>query len=167
MATAKRELTDPQVQGPQRGHEPGSNGSPTELTVPVQGHTNEVINLTESEVTEQDVETGRVGAQQIHRVLVPIEAAELLRISLPQLYHLTSQQKIPFTKVGGVLRFDRDRLLEFIANGASADGRAPKAAGVRKAAPRGSSASANTPTEREERRFRFATQPRTRGGEEK
>ena len=66
MATAKRDLTNPPVQGP---HE---------------------------------------------RLLVPAEAAEFLRVSLDQLYHLTSAKKVPFLKVGGQLRFEVTTLLEHL-----------------------------------------------------
>ena len=48
------------------------------------------------------------------RLLVPQEAAEFLRVSLDQLYHLTSAKRIPFLKVGGQLRFEVGMLLEHL-----------------------------------------------------
>ena len=75
MATAKRDLTNP----------------------PVQGH--------------------RPSTGENLQILVPAEAAEFLRISVDQLYHLTSSKKVPFAKVGGSLRFDRGQLQEFVSNG--------------------------------------------------
>jgi excisionase family DNA binding protein len=47
-----------------------------------------------------------------HQLLVPAEAAEFMRISIGQLYHLTSERRIPFLKVGGQLRFEVEALLE-------------------------------------------------------
>lgn len=118
MATAKRELTNPPVQGP------------------------------------------LVPASEKPRVLVPAEAAEFLRISVDQLYHLTSRKQVPFTKVGGSLRFDRSRLEEFVAAGEMSELKAEDPRnGARKAAVRGSN-----PTKpvrgRKSRGFDFRTPPR-------
>lgn len=85
MATAKRDLTDPLVQG--------------------QGDT----------------------------LLVAEEAAALLRISVSQLYHLTSSRRIPFLKVGQALRFDRSRLLEELAQEPVAPAAERTGSGVRAA----------------------------------
>ena len=70
------------------------------------------------------------------RLLVPEEAAELLRISLGQLYHLTSEHRIPFLKVGGQLRFEVEPLLEHLRRAGEAGGR--KGGGRKNAARRGS-----------------------------
>ena len=55
------------------------------------------------------------------RLMVPTEAAEFLRISLPQLYHLTSTKRIPFLKVGGQLRFEPEMLLKHLRAAAEID----------------------------------------------
>lgn len=118
MATAKRDLTNPQVQGP------------------------------------------RPSAGEKPRVLVPAEAAEFLRISVDQLYHLTSRKQVPFTKVGGALRFDRRRLEEFVAAGGMSDPKAESQRnGVRKTAVRGSNP-AKAVRGSKSRGFGFKTPPR-------
>lgn len=96
------------------------------------------------------------------QVLLPIEAAELLRVSVDQLYHLTSKKKVPFTKVGGALRFDRVRLLDFIANGGSV-GTSSAGTGSRKAAGRGSNRRNHRAGSHKtaDRRFTFNTPPRS------
>ena len=104
------------------------------------------------------------------RVLLPIEAAVLLRISLDQLYHLTSKKKIPFTKVGGALRFDRLQLLDFIASGSVNSDQVPGGTGrgPRKAGGRGSNgAGQRKGPQTSERRFTFNTPPRPRPAREK
>jgi excisionase family DNA binding protein len=97
------------------------------------------------------------------RVLLPVEAAELLRVSLDQLYHLTSRKKVPFVKIGGALRFDRARLLDFIANGPSVrdDAGEGATAGFRKAAGRGSSRAGGAKRRGGNGRYNFKTPPRT------
>jgi excisionase family DNA binding protein len=119
MATAKRDLTNPPVQGPRPK-------------------------------TNEDVQ-----------VLIPIEAAEFLRVSLDQLYHLTSSKKVPFAKVGGALRFDRERLQEFVSNGGlqGAESSAPNG-GARKAASRGSKGVNSASQSQDRSKFRFKTPAR-------
>lgn len=92
---------------------------------------------------------------QLPRLLLPAEAAQLLRISLPQLYHLTSEKRIAFLKVGGQLRFDRDALLRSLAESAAGN---PERPGRRAPALR-------TPARRlassvRSESFRFKTPPR-------
>lgn len=113
MATAKRDLMDPSVQG------------------------------------------------QAETLLVAEEAAALLRISVSQLYHLTSSRRIPFLKVGQALRFERRRLLEELTNepGASAPERTRSGAQAARRTPQRS-----TRDERISRqRFEFPTPPRSQG----
>ena len=115
MATAKRDLTNPPVQGPRE------------------------------------------------RLLVPAEAAEFLRVSLDQLYHLTSSRKVPFAKVGGALRFDRDRLLEFINSGGFQEAESSaRNGGARKAASRGSNGGRSAPQSQDRSKFRFNTPTRAK-----
>ena len=119
MATAKRDLTDPRVQGPRHA-------------------------------TGEDVQ-----------ILVPTEAAEFLRVSLDQLYHLTSSKKVPFAKVGGALRFDRGQLQEFVSNGGlQGNGSAARNGGARKAAARGSNGTSSSSHAQDRSKFRFNTPPR-------
>ena len=116
MATAKRDLTNPPVQGP------------------------------------------RPQIDEDAQVLVPVEAAEFLRVSLDQLYHLTSSKKVPFAKVGGALRFDRVRLQEFVSNGGLQDAESSaRNAGSRNAAPRGSNGGNSAAQPEGRSKFRFNT----------
>jgi excisionase family DNA binding protein len=118
MATVKRDLTNPPVQGP------------------------------------------RQPAAEEPRVLVPAEAAKFLRLSLDQLYHQTSRKLVPFTKVGGALRFDRRRLEDFVSAGGITDLKTTTGRnGARKAAGRGSSG-AKAVRGRPARAFVFKTPPR-------
>ena len=75
------------------------------------------------------------------RLLVPAEAAEFLRLSLAQLYHLTSRRQVPFMKLGGQLRFDRERLIEWVAERTEAAAQAPRRRGARKPGSKGRRAS--------------------------
>lgn len=119
MATAKRDLTNP----------------------PVQGHRPQ---------TDEDIQ-----------VLIPVEAAEFLRVSLDQLYHLTSSKKIPFAKVGGALRFDRERLQEFVSNGGlQKTETSAHNGGARKATPRGSNGANPAHQSQNRSKFRFNTPAR-------
>lgn len=121
MATAKRDLTNP----------------------PVQGH--------------------RPSSEEV-QVLLPIEAAEFLRVSLDQLYHLTSSKKVPFAKIGGALRFDRGRLQEFVSNGGLQGNRSAAGnGGARKAAARGTNGT-KAPQGEDRSKFRFKTPPRPSKG---
>lgn len=43
------------------------------------------------------------------------EASEYLGFSTHTIYSWTSQRRIPFTKIGGRLRFDKERLDDWIA----------------------------------------------------
>ena len=110
------------------------------------------------ELTDTRVQGRQVQPAEDHLVLLPAEAAELLRVSLDQLYHLTSGKKIPFVKVGGALRFDRRRLEDFLQNGGN-DQSSQGSTGRRKAGSRGSNGT--TASEHTERsRFGFKTPPR-------
>jgi len=42
------------------------------------------------------------------------EAMELLQISKPTMYRLTSKKKIPFYKIGGIVRFNEAHLMEWL-----------------------------------------------------
>jgi NitT/TauT family transport system substrate-binding protein len=44
------------------------------------------------------------------KLLTIEEAVDLLQVSKPTIYRLTSQKRIPFIKIGGVVRFDETRL---------------------------------------------------------
>ncbi|MDQ3913752.1 MAG: helix-turn-helix domain-containing protein [Actinomycetota bacterium] len=95
------------------------------------------------------------------RVLLPVEAAALLRVSVAQLYHLTSKKQIPFTKVGGALRFDRNALLSFIADGAPPQAPSKRQEGLRNPAERGSTGRGAGTIRRGRERFSFNTPART------
>jgi excisionase family DNA binding protein len=41
------------------------------------------------------------------------QCAEFLQVKIDTLYTWTSNRKIPFRKVGGLLRFDRDEIVEW------------------------------------------------------
>jgi excisionase family DNA binding protein len=43
------------------------------------------------------------------------EASGILRLSVPTLYRLTSQKRIPFYKVGGKLLFDSSKLTDWVS----------------------------------------------------
>jgi len=45
--------------------------------------------------------------------MTPDECAEFLQIELNTLYVMKSQGRIPFRKVGHLLRFDRDEIVEW------------------------------------------------------
>ncbi len=49
------------------------------------------------------------------KLLTIQEASDLLKLSVPTLYRLTSQKRIPFYKVGGKLLFDSERLTNWLA----------------------------------------------------
>ena len=88
------------------------------------------------------------------QLMVPAEAAAFLRVSRPQLYHLTSEKRIPFIKVGGQLRFVREQLLEVLA--------APVEPAARRSGARASGARAarRSKARRGPDRFVFKTPPR-------
>lgn len=48
------------------------------------------------------------------KLLTIDEAAELLQVSKPTLYRFTSQRKIPFIKIGGLVRFCEENLLQWL-----------------------------------------------------
>ena len=99
-------------------------------------------------------------------MLIPVEAAEFLRVSLDQLYHLTSSKQVPFAKVGGALRFDRERLQEFVSNGGLQETQSStRNGGPRKAAARGSNGGNSTVPSQDRSKFRFNTPPRPTKGE--
>lgn len=95
-------------------------------------------------------------------VLLPVEAAALLRVSVAQLYHLTSKKLIPFAKVGGALRFERNALLSFIANGTPPRASSDRHEGHRNPAERGSTGLSAGTARRGQERFSFTTPPRTK-----
>lgn len=47
-------------------------------------------------------------------VLTPKEAADFLKISLPTLYQLKANKKIPYGKAGGQLRFIKSELIAWV-----------------------------------------------------
>jgi excisionase family DNA binding protein len=47
------------------------------------------------------------------------EVAEYLGVSVNRVYDLAAARIIPFVKVGRLLRFDPDRLAEWVRNGGS------------------------------------------------
>ncbi len=48
-------------------------------------------------------------------LLTPPEVAALLRISRATLYRLVESRRVPFYRIGGVLRLDRRDLVEYLA----------------------------------------------------
>lgn len=44
------------------------------------------------------------------------QVAELLNISMPNLYKMLANGKIPTIKVGGSYRFDREEVIEYFKN---------------------------------------------------
>ncbi|PKL28566.1 MAG: DNA-binding protein [Spirochaetae bacterium HGW-Spirochaetae-2] len=48
------------------------------------------------------------------KLLTLDEAVALLQVSKPTLYRLTSQRKIPFIKIGGSIRFNEVKLIQWI-----------------------------------------------------
>jgi excisionase family DNA binding protein len=48
-----------------------------------------------------------------HALLTIKEVAALLRVAVPTIYVWTSKRKIPYRKVGGSLRFDRDEIMHW------------------------------------------------------
>lgn len=44
------------------------------------------------------------------------QVAELLNISMPNLYKMLANGKIPTIKVGGSYRFDREEVIEYFRN---------------------------------------------------
>ena len=57
--------------------------------------------------------------QALPAMLTADEASTLLRVRKPQLYALARDRVIPVVRVGRQVRFNRDRLLEWIDNGGS------------------------------------------------
>jgi len=113
------------------------------------------------ELTDPTVQGPRHATGEDVQVLLPIEAAEFLRVSLDQLYHLTSSKKVPFAKVGGALRFDRAQLREFVSNGGlQGNGSTARNSGARKAAARGSNGTRSSSQPQDRSKFRFQTPPR-------
>ena len=47
------------------------------------------------------------------RLMTPEQCAEFLQIELGTLYVMKSQRRIPYRKVGHLLRFDRDEIIEW------------------------------------------------------
>ena len=45
------------------------------------------------------------------------EVADLLKISIPTVRRLQDQQRIPFTKIGGSVRFIRDDVVAYVQQG--------------------------------------------------
>lgn len=52
------------------------------------------------------------------KLLTLEEAVEILQISKPTMYRLTSQKRIPHIKVGGSVRFLESRLIEWLESNA-------------------------------------------------
>jgi excisionase family DNA binding protein len=103
------------------------------------------------------------GVQGTPGLLVPAEAAEFLRISIGQLYHLTSAKKVPHMKLGGQLRFEHRALMEFVAAHTivlDEPAASPANGGSRKAASRGSSRVIHRDAEASGPRFTFKTPKR-------
>ena len=48
------------------------------------------------------------------KLITPSELLEYLGISRPTLYRLISGRKIPFCKIGGVLRFRKDDIEKYV-----------------------------------------------------
>jgi len=48
------------------------------------------------------------------KLLTLDEAVELLQVSKPTLYRFTSQRKIPFIKIGGSIRFNEMKLIQWL-----------------------------------------------------
>ena len=115
-----------------------------------------------NDVTDPRVQGPPQSPEDGGRVLLPVEAAALLRVSVAQLYHLTSKKQIPFTKVGGALRFDRNALLSFVADGVPPRTPSERHEGLRNPAERGSTGLSAGTARRGRERFSFKTPPRTK-----
>ncbi len=50
----------------------------------------------------------------MNKLLTLDEAVDLLQVSKPTLYRFTSQRKIPFIKIGGLIRFSEVKLLQWL-----------------------------------------------------
>jgi len=61
--------------------------------------------------TKQNFHTIRPAAAPV--LLTVTEVAAMLRVEVSTIYVWTSKRKIPFRKVGGRLRFDRDEILDW------------------------------------------------------
>ena len=48
------------------------------------------------------------------RLLTAKDVAELLQCSLQHIYNLVWREEIPYVKVGGLLRFRKERLIEWL-----------------------------------------------------
>lgn len=59
------------------------------------------------------VETLKALTASTANLLTVAEVAALLRVEVSTIYVWTSKRKIPFRKVGGRLRFDRDEILRW------------------------------------------------------
>jgi len=51
---------------------------------------------------------------KLPELLTPEEMAEMLKISKAGVYRLTNGRKIPFHKVGGSIRFDKEDILKYL-----------------------------------------------------
>lgn len=59
------------------------------------------------------VKSLRTPTASVPVLLTVAEVAALLRVEVSTIYVWTSKRKIPFRKVGGRLRFDRDEVLRW------------------------------------------------------
>lgn len=59
--------------------------------------------------------------------LTSAQAAQLMRIGMRTLYHLVEKRRIPFSRAGGKLLFDRDQLQAWLAHRASNPAPSPEA----------------------------------------
>lgn len=56
------------------------------------------------------------GSHSIPNLITPGELQEMLRISKTGVYRLVDRRALPFYKVRGALRFDRQDVLDFLQN---------------------------------------------------
>ena len=117
MATAKRDLTDPQVQGPLPRHERRSSGSTAEPGASVQAQASQVIDLTEPKpVKRRRAREVKATSGSLPQLLTVQELADILRV--PPEYvtrRLVFERRIKFIKVGRRTLFDQTDVKNFLA----------------------------------------------------
>ena len=64
-------------------------------------------------MSQRIVEQVKKAQLQASRLMTPEECAEFLQVEVNTLYVMKSQGRIPYRKVGHLLRFDLDEIIEW------------------------------------------------------
>ena len=64
-------------------------------------------------MSQQTIEQVRKAPVQASRLMTPEQCAAFLQIEVNTLYVMKSQKRIPYRKVGNLLRFDLEEIVEW------------------------------------------------------